>query len=92
MRIDPDPHEPIGERLEWAIHEIFFYYVGITTILLFTVGQVKIKDDPDDHGPWWNPFWRMPHGQLAISESGASFAGFIVLMAAALGVLALLRG
>jgi len=34
----------------------------------------------------------MPDGKLAISESGASSVGFVVLMAAALGVLAILRG
>ena len=92
MRIDPDPHVPVGERIEWAIYEIIFFYVGTTMIVLFTVGQVKVRNEPDDHGSWWNPFWRMPDGKLAISESGASSVGFIVLMAAALGVLALLRG
>ena len=92
MRIDPDPHVPVGERIEWAIHEIIFFYVGMTIILLFTVGQVQVRNEPDDHGSWWNPFWRMPDGKLAISVSGASSVGFVVLMAAALGVLALLRG
>jgi len=92
MRIDPDPPVPSGERLEWTIRQIIFYYVGTTMIVLFTLGQVKVMDDPDDNCTWWNPFWRMPDGKLAISESGASDVGFIVLMAAALGVLALLRG
>jgi hypothetical protein len=92
MRIDPDPPVPSGERLEWTIRHIICFYVGMTMILLFTAGQVKVKDDPDDNGPWWNPFWRTPDGNPAISESGASDVGFVVLMVAALGVLALLRG
>jgi hypothetical protein len=86
------PSPALGERIEGAIHEIVFFYVGMTMIVLFTLGQMKVRDAPDDNGPWWNPFWTMPGGKLAISESGASFVGFSVLMAAALGVLALLRG
>ena len=45
MRIDPDPPVPIGEKLEWAIHEITFFYLGKATVLLLTVGLVRVKDD-----------------------------------------------
>jgi hypothetical protein len=90
MRIEPDPHLPASERLREVINQILFFYVGLATIKLLTVGQMKVKDDDDDRSPWWNPFWRMSDGRLAISESGASSVGFIVLMAAALAALAML--
>ena len=92
QRIDPDPPVPIGEKLEWAIHEIIFFYLGKATVLLLTVGLVRVKDDDDGVGSWWNRVWRMPDGKLAITESGTSFVGFIVLAAAGLGVVAVLRG
>ena len=91
MRIDPDPPVPIGENPERAIHEIIFFYLGKARVLLLTVGLVRVKDD-DGVGSWWNPVWRMPDGKLAITESGTSFVGFIVLAAAGLGVVAVLRG
>ena len=47
QRIDPDPPVPIGEKLEWAIHEIIFFYLGKATVLLLTVGLVRVKDDDD---------------------------------------------
>jgi len=54
---------PREHRWHPHVRQIICFYVGMTMILLFTLGQVKVTDGPDDQSPWWNPFWRMPDGK-----------------------------
>jgi hypothetical protein len=54
MRIDPDPPVPIGEKLEWAIHEIIFFYLGKATVLLLT-RPLSASSSSRRRGSEWSP-------------------------------------
>ncbi len=58
-----------------ALFEIACLYTGKVVLHVISFGQMIVEDRP---GPWWNPFFRLPDGRVAVSSCGASVLGFFV--------------